>query len=490
MERSVPISVIVGLLGTSALFSIACITLLLYGASGALSPGLFFASLLSSVFSALTLTVAVTHGLKDLWLDNACRPPFVLGSCAALAASFALYALVLWLVEAGEELLAVILASLSFVTGGCLANLVLLWGGMWGLLFASHDDRRLCFCALCGAFVSSLLCFALALGLGASILVALFSVACIVLVGGCYSALRRTLSAPSKSWGDSCSDDASVTALRLRPYTAGFAVALFAVYMISEIGFAETMEGFSLGGAIALFVLVSYVIQRREVPSFFIEPWMFFLLEIIVILAYVIGVNALLLAIFGGCFAVYYLMYFLAINLTSSRSGLNPYAHFAMRIFRPMVGVAVGLVASMLFFVFLERESAVPLITLLAFGTLCLNHLRDPHYWQEWASLYRFANGISEAPPSVELGKVALHVVRWEDSCRELAEMFGLSEREKDVFVLLAKGRNAALIAEKLYISANTARTHIYRVYSKTGLKNQQELISFVEEKQSEQRTV
>lgn len=84
-----------------------------------------------------------------------------------------------------------------------------------------------------------------------------------------------------------------------------------------------------------------------------------------------------------------------------------------------------------------------------------------------------------------ELGENAFHVVQWEDTCQALADSFELSEREKDVFVLLAKGRNAALIAEKLYISTNTARTHIYRIYSKTGLKNQQDLISLVEEEQN-----
>ena len=115
---------------------------------------------------------------------------------------------------------------------------------------------------------------------------------------------------------------------------------------------------------------------------------------------------------------------------------------------------------------------------------ICLNHMKDPHYWQEWASLYRYANDIEKTSSDTELGVRALSVLRWEDTCRKLADDFDLSDREKDVFILLAKGRNAALIAEKLFISVNTARTHIYRIYSKTGLKNQQELISLVEEKQ------
>lgn len=57
----------------------------------------------------------------------------------------------------------------------------------------------------------------------------------------------------------------------------------------------------------------------------------------------------------------------------------------------------------------------------------------------------------------------------------------GFSQRETDVFELLARGRSASIIAEKLYISAETVRVHIKNIYKKAGVHSQQELIDSFE---------
>ncbi len=56
-----------------------------------------------------------------------------------------------------------------------------------------------------------------------------------------------------------------------------------------------------------------------------------------------------------------------------------------------------------------------------------------------------------------------------------------LTAREKDVFLLLAQGRNRKAISEKLVLSENTIKTHASNIYSKLGVHNQQELIDAVE---------
>ena len=66
--------------------------------------------------------------------------------------------------------------------------------------------------------------------------------------------------------------------------------------------------------------------------------------------------------------------------------------------------------------------------------------------------------------------------------CNAVAAMGGLTAREKNVFVLLAKGNNNKAIAEKLGISPATAKTHIKHIYSKLGVHSQQELIDMVEQ--------
>lgn len=56
-----------------------------------------------------------------------------------------------------------------------------------------------------------------------------------------------------------------------------------------------------------------------------------------------------------------------------------------------------------------------------------------------------------------------------------------LSPREREVFALLARGRNRAYIREELVIGDETVKSHIKNVYRKCELYSQQELIDLVE---------
>lgn len=61
------------------------------------------------------------------------------------------------------------------------------------------------------------------------------------------------------------------------------------------------------------------------------------------------------------------------------------------------------------------------------------------------------------------------------------SEEFGLTERERQVLVLLVKGRNAPFIQEALFISRNTVNSHIKHIYAKVGVHSKQELIDVLE---------
>lgn len=63
-----------------------------------------------------------------------------------------------------------------------------------------------------------------------------------------------------------------------------------------------------------------------------------------------------------------------------------------------------------------------------------------------------------------------------------LAASFGLSNRETEIFLLLAQGRSRPYIRDTLYLSKNTVATHIRHIYEKLGIHSQQELIDLVEE--------
>lgn len=70
---------------------------------------------------------------------------------------------------------------------------------------------------------------------------------------------------------------------------------------------------------------------------------------------------------------------------------------------------------------------------------------------------------------------------RFQRKCEFIAENCKLSNREIDVFRLLAKGHNAAFIMDRLCISRSTAKTHINHIYKKTSVHTQQELLALIE---------
>lgn len=78
-----------------------------------------------------------------------------------------------------------------------------------------------------------------------------------------------------------------------------------------------------------------------------------------------------------------------------------------------------------------------------------------------------------EAPPDADQ--------RLDAACARVAEQYGLTTREGDVLLLLARGRTAPVIQEKHVLSHNTVKSHVRHVYSKLGAHSQQQLIDLVD---------
>ena len=57
---------------------------------------------------------------------------------------------------------------------------------------------------------------------------------------------------------------------------------------------------------------------------------------------------------------------------------------------------------------------------------------------------------------------------------------FGLTDRETEVALMLARGRSIAYVGEALDISQNTVRNHARNIYTKLGIHTKQELIDIV----------
>jgi len=67
-----------------------------------------------------------------------------------------------------------------------------------------------------------------------------------------------------------------------------------------------------------------------------------------------------------------------------------------------------------------------------------------------------------------------------ESAVEGLARLHGLTAKETEVVELLVKGLGLPELASKLGVGINTARTHLYRVFDKVGVRRQAELVGLV----------
>lgn len=81
-------------------------------------------------------------------------------------------------------------------------------------------------------------------------------------------------------------------------------------------------------------------------------------------------------------------------------------------------------------------------------------------------------DGADSVPQGVDL---------WAAKCESVAKRHGLSARETEVFCLLARGRGAKFIEERLCISKHTVKSHVYKIHKKLGVSSREDLITLVE---------
>ena len=67
-----------------------------------------------------------------------------------------------------------------------------------------------------------------------------------------------------------------------------------------------------------------------------------------------------------------------------------------------------------------------------------------------------------------------------EASPEERARALGLSEREVEIAVLIARGLTNKEVAAELFISTGTVRTHVYNLYRKVGAGNRVEIVNML----------
>jgi len=80
--------------------------------------------------------------------------------------------------------------------------------------------------------------------------------------------------------------------------------------------------------------------------------------------------------------------------------------------------------------------------------------------------------------PKIERPASALAEQEGRDKAKEKCERMGLSPREAEVALLLLDGKRNKEIAEALFVSENTIKTHLARIFSKAKVKARSELFA------------
>lgn len=97
-----------------------------------------------------------------------------------------------------------------------------------------------------------------------------------------------------------------------------------------------------------------------------------------------------------------------------------------------------------------------------------------------YALMTRPGSSLPAAPGTNETAEVSSET-DLAQRCGSLAQQKGLSPRETDVLLLLARGYGSTHIANELGISENTVRTHVRHIYEKLGVGGREALIALVD---------
>ncbi|GHT78971.1 hypothetical protein FACS1894104_2910 [Actinomycetota bacterium] len=166
-----------------------------------------------------------------------------------------------------------------------------------------------------------------------------------------------------------------------------------------------------------------------------------------------------------------------AISLCVQVFELSPIRVFAYGRAFNLLGVAFG-------YIFAAVAFSSPLAsgegtgTILAFCVLMLVFIIAATFILE--DHYPISSDVADSDMDIEPSIPKRDL--WDERCIQIAERYGLSTRQAEVFNLLSKGRNTVYIQEKLFISHYTAKAHIYNIYQKIGIHSRQELLDLIEQ--------
>lgn len=170
------------------------------------------------------------------------------------------------------------------------------------------------------------------------------------------------------------------------------------------------------------------------------------------------------------CYALFYLLLWTLLAQTVIAYRLPVTVGFGLGLGLAFAGCLAGTFVGSLLTSFVDigwRSSC-----LLALGCACIVHA-SLMFVVDDRTIVALLDADDERPSSPR---------RFMLRCEQLADAHGLTPRETEVMVLIAKGRSAQKIQEMLGLSAGTVNTYLVRIYKKLGIHARQELLDLLDE--------
>lgn len=266
----------------------------------------------------------------------------------------------------------------------------------------------------------------------------------------------------------------------LSPIIIGGTFGMVTCSCITHFGMWGTLCATTIGclaGSIAFLATVATI--KRSLTNALIERF-YFPVAALCLLFMVAASDSpacLFACVAAGLFFFYAAFHWSLVIALAREQGAVGARHFSVALLAPSTGICIGWGAAtlyalaggdlshpvLLFFGWIVAYLIVLSIAPYASNTLLEIDLLDPDAAKEAMAQDRSGNS-------------------WEQACKRIAEERRLSPREREVFGMLAHGRNVKFIEKTLFISGNTAKTHKYRIYRKLEVGTHQELLDLVEE--------
>lgn len=377
-------------------------------------------------------------------------------------------------------------------TGCGPAFLVVLWGCLFARIETSVTET-----VIPASFVATLLCALIIPTLPP--LAAGTVVALLPLASGFLLALSRTGLSRNRI---PVEDAANFKPLTATPFAvARMMIAVFVLYTLgcaapaaSPVTMSVTSEAWATvaGMLFAVTLSAGIVLFAHRVNVASLYRW--------ITVPFVVGIVAtplndeltaflarvLMNAVFTGI-EIITLLYFIRL---SQRTRLSTTFYVGLGAGAAYGGVLVGYGMTSVLQGSIRNPESAPFFCLALLGAFALTSLLVPRQdaTLEESTIARIepatsANGAgSEGAAEAVMASYAEKVDAVLAHRTSVAVEHGLSARETEIFLLLARGRSRPYIRDSLYLSKNTVATHIRHIYEKLGIHSQQELIDLVEE--------